>query len=70
MKKIKKWFIERALPVYARESLLKEVARLERENAELRAENLSQQAYIRGLENGVRSVRRITINNNTGDVKK
>ena len=70
MKKIKKWFVERALPVYARESLLKEVARLERENAELRAENLSQQAYIRGFENGVRSVRRITINNNTGDVTK
>ena len=70
IKKLKRWLIERVLPVHARESLLKEVERLECENAELRAEISRQNAYISGLESGVRAMRRIVINNNTGDVKR
>lgn len=70
MKKIKKWFVARFLPAWAKETLLKEYENLFRENAVLKARLKEQDAYIDGLETGIKSQRRIIINNNTGEVTK
>lgn len=70
MKKIKKWLINRFLPAWAKETLLKEQEQLLRENAALKAKLKEQEAYIDGLEMGIRNQRRIIINNNTGEVTK
>jgi len=68
MKKIKQWLIERFLPVYLREELLRDIARLEQEKAELHNEIERLNWYITGLEAGIRAQRRIVIN--CGEVKK
>lgn len=68
MKKIKRWLIERILPVWAREQLLAEIRRLEEKNRQLREENIQLGSYIDGLETGIKSQRRIIIN--TGEVKQ
>lgn len=68
MKKIKRWLIERILPVWSREELLADIQRLNKENGDLRHTVELRDAYIRGLEAGIRSQRRIVIN--TGEVKK
>jgi hypothetical protein len=68
MKKIKRWLIERILPVWAREQLLAEIRRLEEKNRQLCEENIQLGSYIYGLETGIKSQRRIIIN--TGEVKK
>lgn len=68
MKKLKHWLIERILPVWAREELLAEIAKLEEKNAELRHELALRDEYIAGLESGIRAQRRIIIN--TGEGKK
>ena len=66
--KLKRWLIERILPVWAREALMDEIERLKESNRQLAAERDRLNAYIEGLENGIRSQRRIIINN--GEVKK
>ena len=55
---MKKWFLERFLPMWAKETVL-------RENRQLRQENLAPQqevdrldAYARGLKTGLRAVYR------------
>ena len=68
MKKIKRWLIERILPVWARAELLNEVERLERENRNLLNTIAQQNEYIDGLRDGMKLQRRIVIN--TGEVKK
>ena len=68
MKKIKRWLIERILPVWAREQLLAEIRRLEEKNRQLCEENIQLGSYIDGLETGIKSQRRIIIN--AGEVKK
>ena len=68
MKKIKRWLIERILPVWAREQLLSEIRRLEEANSALRKQIVALEAYTEGLEAGIKSQRRIIIN--TGEVKK
>lgn len=64
MKKIKDWLIDRFLPVWAKQELLAENAKLKAENARLRAKVREQEAYIDGLEAGIKAQRRIVINNN------
>ena len=68
IKKFRHWLIERFLPVYLRESLLEENRKLEEENKKLAARVDRLNAYIEGLENGIKAQRRIVIN--TGEVKK
>jgi hypothetical protein len=68
MMKIKRWLIERILPVWAREALMAEIERLKESNQQLTAECDRLNAYIEGLETGIRAQRRIIINN--GEVKK
>lgn len=68
MKKVKQWFINRFLPAWAKETLLKDYEKLLRENTMLKAKVKEQDAYIDGLEAGIKSQRRIIIN--TGEVTK
>jgi trehalose-6-phosphate synthase len=68
IKKLKRWLIERILPVWAREELLKEIDQLRDKNIKLLMECDRLNAYIEGLENGIRAQRRIVINN--GEMKK
>ena len=69
IKRFKRWLIERILPVWAREELLDQIAKLEKENEELRHELALRNEYVNGLECGVRSQRRIVINTTGGERK-
>lgn len=68
IKRIKQWLINRFLPAWAKETLLREYEKLLRENLALKAKINEQDAYIDGLEAGIRNQRRIIIN--TGEVTK
>ena len=69
IKKMKRWLIERILPVWARESMQSEIDSLNKKAEELKQEILRKDAYIAGLEQGIRSVRRIVINTTGGERK-
>ena len=60
---MKKWLIDSFLPMWAKETVLSENRRLKRQLRQLEQENKRMQAYIQGLENGVRALKRITIHN-------
>ncbi len=62
MGKFKKWLIREFFPAWAKDSVLKEVERLTAENEELKHKIAERDAYIDGLERGIRSQRRIIIN--------
>ena len=68
MRKIKKWLIERILPVWARAELMEEIENLRQENEKLRIKIALRDHYIDGLRDGMKSQRRIVINN--GELKK
>lgn len=51
---MKRWFWERFLPMWAKETLLQENRRLSAENAALIQENARLRSYIRGLRLGLR----------------
>lgn len=68
MKKLKRWLIERFLPVYLRQELLKENARLADRIQELEIHIKQLDAYIDGLEFAIRNQRRLTINQ--GEARK
>ncbi len=67
MKKLRNWIINKALPIYARESLQTEIARLRKENEQLRIKVGRLNAYIDGLEDGIKAQRRIVINTGTNN---
>lgn len=54
---MKKWFLEHYLPMWAKETVLRDNRRLARENRQLSRENESLRCYIRGLHRGLRSGR-------------
>lgn len=68
MKKIKNWLFSRFLPMWAKETILRDYKNLERENEDLRKKVAELEAYVNGLHAGMRNQRRIVIN--TGEVKK
>ena len=68
MRKIKKWLIERILPIWARAELEAEIERLKERNHKLQMLNAQLNAYIDGLETGVKNQRKIAIY--TVEVKK
>ena len=69
MNRFKKWLVERILPVWAREAMLSEIDKLNKQVDDLRKEIMRKDAYIDGLENGIRSQRRIVINTAGGEKK-
>ena len=59
--RFKRW-LAGFLPAWAREELLGEIARLTTETEQLRGQLRERNAYINGLEAGIRAQRRIVIN--------
>lgn len=62
MRRFRKWLIEVFLPTWAKESVVKENEALRERNRELNNEINRLNAYIDGLEAGIRAQRRIIIN--------
>lgn len=69
MNRLKRWLIERILPVWARAQLLSEIDKQNEQIEKLRLEIMRKNAYIDGLEDGIRSQRRIVINTAGGEKK-
>lgn len=62
LKKIKHWFLNRFLPMWAKETVLAENRQLREELTALRCELEQKNAYINGMVAGTKSLRRIVIN--------
>lgn len=58
---MKRWILEKFLPMWAKETLLADNRELSRQIKALRQENKELSAYLRGLEAGIRSGRRVNI---------
>lgn len=56
---MKKWLLEQFLPMWAKESVLRDNRTLKRQLRSLEHRLQVREAYIRGLESGLRSARRI-----------
>ncbi len=68
IKRIKNWFINRFLPMWAKETVLEDNRRLLRKVDELQQELGRKTAYTAGLRDGIRAQRKIIVN--TGEAKK
>lgn len=67
LKDIRTWIVDRFLPAYAKETVLRENKHLKAEIDRLKAGIRERDAYIDGLERGIRAQRRIIIK--TGEDK-
>lgn len=56
---MKKWLLEQFLPMWAKESVLRDNRTLKRQLRSLEQRLQVREAYIRGLESGLRSARKI-----------
>lgn len=65
---MKKWLIDRFLPIWAKETILRDNARLEKENEMLYQQICQLEARIQGLEFAIRAGKRITVYSRGGDV--
>lgn len=63
---MKKWLIDRYLPIWAKETVLSDNRALRRENEKLKQQLKEQEAYVQGIHNGLRAGKRITIFNRGG----
>lgn len=71
MRRLKNWLYNRFLPMWLKESLLADHRAALKEIEDLRNEIAIKDAYITGLEAGIKTMRRIVINNSTvGEGKK
>ena len=69
LKRVSSYYKEKIikyLPEASRDLILSENRRLERRAEALEEENRELRAYIRGMETGLRSLRKIVINNGNG----
>ena len=57
MKRLKKWFLERFLPMWAKETVLHDNRCLLRQNEQLQQKNKELCAYIDGIHAGIKRVR-------------
>lgn len=64
---MKNWLQNNFLPMWAKETMLRDNHRLERENEKLQQKVLELEAYITGLQTGLRAVKRISIVNRGGE---
>lgn len=70
LKRIKEWFLNRFLPMWAKETVMADNRRLQQEVAQLRNELEQKTAYINGMVAGTKSLRRIVINTSSQEDKK
>ena len=66
IRKFRKWLTDRFLPMWAKETVLQENKQLRLQVADLQQKLEKKDAYIEGLELGLRYQRRITIHNGEG----
>lgn len=64
---MKEWFIERFLAIWAKETVLADNRRLQKENEALQQKVRRLEAYIQGMEAGLKAGKRITIYNRGGE---
>ena len=64
---MKKWLETNFLPIWAKETLLWDNRHLERENLALQQKIRELQAYIDGMQAGLRAGKRISIVNRGGE---
>lgn len=64
---MKKWLCDHFLPMWAKETVLAENRRLRQENKKLSHLVDQKEAYIQGLQLGIRAGKRISIYNRGGD---
>lgn len=64
---MKQWFIDRYLAIWAKETVLSDNRRLQKEKAALEQKVQRLEAYIRGMESGIKSGKRITIYTTGGE---
>ena len=64
---MKKWLFDHFLPMWAKETVLADNRRLKRENQRLSQLVEQKDAYIQGLQLGIRAGKRISIYNRGGD---
>lgn len=69
IKEFKIWFINEVLPIWAKEELLRENAKLQKKVQEQEIHIKQLNAYIDGLEAGIKAQRRIVIHNRSEIVK-
>lgn len=64
---MKKWLLERFLPMWAKETLLRENRELKTENQALSQKLREKDAYIKGMHKGLRQSRngQLTVRNDT-----
>ena len=61
---MKRWIYERFLPMWAKQTLMKDLRLLRRENARLRQTLREKEAYIKGMHKGIsRKRERIKMDN-------
>lgn len=58
---MKKWLIDRFLPMWAKETVLTDNRRMRRQIRLLEQENKQMKAYIQGMETGIRAAKRIAV---------
>ena len=63
---MKKWLVERFLPMWAKETVLQDNRMLRREIAQLRGKLQEANAYIQGMQAGIRGAKRILSNKRGG----
>lgn len=63
MSKLRSWLLERFLPAWAKDSVCAENRRLLDQLAKQALEIRELNAYIDGLETGLRALRRVTVHN-------
>lgn len=63
MNKLKRWLLEKYLPEWCRQELLEENTRLRAEADELRARLAQREAYIGGMADALRAMRKVIIRN-------
>lgn len=69
MKKMNNWLVSEFLPIWAKAAMQEENRKLTEENRQLKHQIARLNAYIDGLEAGIKSQRRIIINT-AGEAKK
>lgn len=65
---MKKWLQNNFLPMWAKETLLRERRSLQAENLRLQQKIDEMEAYIAGLHTGLRAVKRVAAGNRGGQV--
>ena len=64
---MKKWLCNHFLPMWAKETVLADNRALKKENQRLRQQLNEKDAYIQGLQLGIRAGKRISIYNRGGE---